>query len=156
MTELNIKGNDIGKDGAVAVAKALEVNASLTSIDLSRNVLQNDGAVAVANALRVNRSIKTLDLGYNGIGSEGAVALGKAINVNASMKKLNVLRNSIGAEGAQELVDAAPQQLQTLCGLEEGQTQADLSGKNLGSGGAMLVAWDLRTGFVSASMNSLK
>ena len=79
-----------------------------------------------------------------------------ALSVNTSMKKLNVLRNSIDAEGAQALVDAAPSQLQTLCGLEEGQTDADLSGQYLGPGDAILLAWELTTGYVSTSMTSLK
>ena len=74
------------------------------------------------------------------------------------MKKLNILWNSIDAEGAQALVDAVPQQLQTLCGFEEGQTEADLKGefgKRLGPGDAVLLAWELTTGFVSSSMTSV-
>ena len=60
------------------------------------------------------------------------------------------------AESAQMLVDAAPQQLQTFCGFEEGQTKANLSNKRLGPGDAVLLAWELTTGYVSTSMNSLK
>ena len=85
----------------------------------------------------------------------GVKAIADALSVNTSMKKLNVLRNSIDAEGAQALVDAAPSQLQTLCGLEEGQTDADLSNQGLGTGGAILLAWELTTGYVSSSMTSL-
>ena len=92
----------------------------------------------------------------NGLGPEVAKILADMLSVSSSMKKLNVLRNSIDAEGAQALVDAAPPQLQTLCGLEEGQTDADLSNQGLGPGGAILLAWELTTGFVSSSMNSLK
>ena len=86
----------------------------------------------------------------------GVKAIAEALSVSTSMKKLNVLRNSIDAEGAQALVDAAPPQLQTLCGLEEGQTDADLSNQGLGPGGAILLAWELTTGFVSSSLKSLK
>ena len=58
--------------------------------------------------------------------------------------------------GVRALVDAAPKQLQTFCGFEEGQTEADLSSKNLGPGDAILLAWELTTGYVSASMTKLK
>ena len=72
------------------------------------------------------------------------------------MNKLNVLLNFIGTEGGQALVDAAPPQLQTFFSFEEGQTEANLSNKRLGPGDAVLLAWELTTGYVSTSMNSLK
>mgnify|MGYP002050698248 CR=1 FL=1 len=73
------------------------------------------------------------------------------------MTKLNIWDSNIGVEGATAIVNAAPTQMRTLCGdmFEEGQTEADLSGKKLGAEGAILVAWDLRAGFVSSSMNKL-
>ena len=92
----------------------------------------------------------------NYLGPEGAKFLAEMLSVSSSMNKLNVLSNFIGTEGAQALVDAAPQQLQTLCGFEEGQTEADQSGQGLGPGGAILLAWELTTGYVSSSMKSLK
>ena len=92
----------------------------------------------------------------NRLGPEGAKILADALNVITSMNKLNVLSNSIGTEGGQALVDAAPQQLQTFCGFEEGQTEANLSNKGLKPGDAVLLAWELTTGFVSSSMTSLK
>ena len=77
------------------------------------------------------------------------------LSVSTSMNKLNVLSNSIGTKGGQALVDAAPPQLQTFCGFKEGQTIANLSRKGLGPGDAVLLAWELTTGYVSSSMNSL-
>ena len=71
------------------------------------------------------------------------------------MNKLNVLSNFIGTEGGQALVDAAPPQLQTFCGFEEGQIEANLSGQSLGPGDAVLLAWELTTGYVSSSVTSL-
>ena len=70
------------------------------------------------------------------------------------MKKMNVLSNGIGTEGGKALVDAAPPQLQTFCGFDEGQAEADLSRKSLGAGDAILLAWELTTGYVSASLTS--
>ena len=88
----------------------------------------------------------------------GVKAIADALSVSSSMTKLAIWDNKIGVEGATAIVNAAPTQMRTLCGdmFEEGQTEADLSGKKLGPEEAMLVAWDLRAGFVSTSMTSLK
>merc|ERR1711998_148463 len=85
----------------------------------------------------------------------GIKAIADALSVSSSMNKLNVLSTFIGAEGGQALVDAAPPQLQTFCGFEEGQTDANLSNKRLGPGEAVLLAWELTNGYVSSSMTSL-
>ena len=84
--------------------------------------------------------------------------LAETLSVSPSMTKLHIWNNKIKVEGATAIVDAAPAQMRTLCGemFEEGETEADLSGKNLGPEGAILIAWDLRAGFVSTSMKSLK
>ena len=94
----------------------------------------------------------------NFLRAEGAKYLAEALNVNSSMTKLAIWGNKIGVEGATAIVNAASPQMRTLCGdmFHEGQTEADLSGKKLGPEGAILVAWDLRAGFVSTSMTSLK
>ena len=92
----------------------------------------------------------------NRLGPGSVKILADMLSVSSSMNKLNVLSNFIGTEGAQALVDAAPQQLQTFCGFEEGQTEANLSSKGLGPGDAVLLAWELTTGYFSTSMKSLK
>ena len=93
----------------------------------------------------------------NELGPKGAKILADMLHVNSSMTKLNIWDSNIGVEGATAIVNAAPTQMRTLCGdmFEEGQTEADLSGKKLGAEGAILVAWDLRAGFVSSSMTFL-
>ena len=45
---------------------------------------------------------------------------------------------------------------QSLCGLRKGEIEADLSGKEMGPGGALLLAWDLKNGHVNRSLTSLK
>ena len=52
-------------------------------------------------------------------------------------------------------MDAAPPQLQTFCGFTEDQTEANLFNKGLGPGDAVLLAWELTTGYVSASLTIL-
>ena len=50
--------NNIGDQGAIAIAKALEVNASVTKLSLGRNQIGDAGAAAIANAIAVNASLK--------------------------------------------------------------------------------------------------
>ena len=52
--------NNIGDQGAIAIAKALEVNASLKSLWLNDNNIGDAGAAAIANAIAVNASLNTL------------------------------------------------------------------------------------------------
>ena len=78
------------------------------------------------------------------------------LRVSTSMTKMNVLSNSIGDEGYEMLVSVAEAKgILTLVGFEEGQTEANLSGKDLGPIDAKLIARELTTGFVSASLTSI-
>jgi hypothetical protein len=47
----------------------VQVNKSLTNIDLSRNAIGAEGASALAEALKVNTSVTAIDLCGNGIDS---------------------------------------------------------------------------------------
>jgi hypothetical protein len=49
-----IVGHKLGIDGAKALADALKVNSTITSIDLRDNKVGVDGAKALADALKVN------------------------------------------------------------------------------------------------------
>ena len=60
----------------------------METLDLRRNLIGDAGAVAIAEALRVNASVTVLNLGANEIGDEGAKALASALEVNAVMKNL--------------------------------------------------------------------
>ena len=77
------------------------------------------------------------------------------------MKKLNVLKNSIGDEGYDMLTQVAEAKgIGSLCGLDEGQTESDLSSETTGFYlqpiDTKLIAWELTTGYVSTSLKSLK
>ena len=55
--------NNIGEDGAIAIAGALKDVPSLTSLNLQLNSISNDGAIAIAGALKDVPSLTTLFLG---------------------------------------------------------------------------------------------
>ena len=91
--ELGLSRNDIGPDGAKAVAALCAAMASLTSLDLSQNRL-----CGVATTIFGQRGTYT---------AEGITALADALRVSASMTRLNVTWNSLGEEGEAALLRKA-------------------------------------------------
>ena len=74
------------------IASLVTGNKVLTNLVLLNNNIGDEGAAALASALRVNGVLKTLDLRYNGIGNEGAAALGKALEVDGVLNTLYILQ----------------------------------------------------------------
>merc|ERR1712137_418817 len=100
------RNNKIGPEGATAIAKALEVNRVLTTLNLS-GPFQNigdQGAAAIAEALKVNRVLTKLNLAANDIMDEGATALASALEVNAVLTSLDVGFNQLTEEAALSIV----------------------------------------------------
>jgi len=82
LVHLELRFNDIGSKGAVAMAEVLKVSGSLVTLILANNHIGPDGAVALLEALKVpNGSLGTLDLSSNKIGSVGVAALAEALKV---------------------------------------------------------------------------
>ena len=137
--------------------------ANQTEANYARAKIGAGGALLLAWDLQhgpASSSLESIVLSDNNLGKDGAVALAKALNVNASMKKMNVLSNSIGEEGYEMLTQVAEAKgIGSLCGLDEGQTESDLSSKTTGFYlqpiDAKLIAWELTTGYVSTSMTFL-
>ena len=67
VTSLDLKSNDIGSDGATALAKTLETNTSITELYLENNQIGPNVATALAKALTKNTSLKELDLCSNNL-----------------------------------------------------------------------------------------
>ena len=86
MTTLNLERNDIGDEGA----KALAENSTLTTLDLFHNGIGAEGAKALAE----NSTLTTLNLYTNGIGDEGA----KALAENSTLTTLDLGGNGIDGD----------------------------------------------------------
>ncbi|RUS28514.1 hypothetical protein BC938DRAFT_481797, partial [Jimgerdemannia flammicorona] len=106
LTWLHLGSNNIGEDGAKAVAKVIETNTTLTRLDMSSNLIWKEGAMAIAKALEINNTLIQLNLGSNNIGNEGAKAVAKALKSNKTLISLDLPSNNIGEEGAKAIAKA--------------------------------------------------
>ena len=133
---LNLSGNYIGSDGAVALAEGLKCCTNLQTLNLMDNIIGLDGAEALAKVLKCCANLQTLNLRDNGIGSDGVVALAEGLECCANLQTLDLSYNSIGSDGAVALAGGLKccTNLKTL----------NLSGNYIGSDGAVALAEGLK------------
>ena len=62
--------NNIGSDGAIAIANALKTNTTLSTLVLSKNRIGDDGTEAIAEALEINKILTEIKLDGNLISDE--------------------------------------------------------------------------------------
>ena len=106
MLDLN-QYNEMGDEGAEAVAKALHGHTTLNVLFMANNAITEEGAAHIAAMLDPvggnNRGIKTLDLGANELGVVGAQHIAKALRRNNVLSAIFLGRNDIGDKGARSL-----------------------------------------------------
>ena len=61
------------------ISEALKNNTSLKNLDLSGNNIGDDGAKAIAEALKKNTSLKSVNLSWCDIGDDGIEAIAEAL-----------------------------------------------------------------------------
>jgi Ran GTPase-activating protein (RanGAP) involved in mRNA processing and transport len=77
------------------LAQALQINSTLTTLDLYDNEIGDEGAKHLAQTLQINRTLTTLHLYSNQIGAEGAEHLAEALQVNTTLTMLTIWWNEI-------------------------------------------------------------
>jgi NAD(P)-dependent dehydrogenase (short-subunit alcohol dehydrogenase family) len=105
---LDLCKQDVGPDGARAVASALRDNRFVTSLLLGDDHLENAGAAAVADLVRENDTVTTVFVGCNLIDRRGAASLASAIEGHPTLRGLWLKRNPLGADGGQLVARAIP------------------------------------------------
>lgn len=92
---LELDGNKIGDEGAIAIAKLCKINQAITSVQLNKNMITDTGAMALAEAIQNGSGITDLQLADNQVSSKGASAIaqaiykcGRAVTVDLSFNKL--------------------------------------------------------------------
>ena len=88
---------------------------------------------------------KELDLSNKGLTAGCAVLVSNEIQDNGALASANLLGNNIGKEQIENLIKIKKEKgMITLCGLKEGQTEADFSNQGLNADDAMLIAHDIQ------------
>ncbi len=103
---LDISLNKIREEGARAIGEALKENTTLTELSLSDNFIGSAGVVSIAEALKENSTLTTLDLWNNGVGDIGFHFLAGALEVNTALTCLNIGYNIATATGVQDISGA--------------------------------------------------
>ena len=103
--ELNLTSNNISSLGCKYVRECLQMNFTLTKVDLSFNPI-GVGVGEVGEALKYNKTIKTLNLYNTSMGVEGLKLLLEGIKLNSSIVSLYLADNQIGEEGSKILASA--------------------------------------------------
>ena len=98
--------NQIGDEGAKAVAAMLKENQEIVTISLKDNQIGDEGAKAFAATLESNQTLYNLYLDQNQIGDEGVKAFAKMLEKNHTLQALKLDNNPIRSEGIDALFQA--------------------------------------------------
>jgi Ran GTPase-activating protein (RanGAP) involved in mRNA processing and transport len=75
LKSLRLQGNNIGMEGVAALVGPLKKITTLEQINLNGNPLGNKGGMLIAEMLNVNRTLTVVDIGNTDLGVESVVAL---------------------------------------------------------------------------------
>merc|ERR1712032_635861 len=93
VTSINLKSNDLGPGAGEAFAKVIKANGPLTSLDLSENKLANPGTSALVEALPANFTIAHLDLGDNELTPGLGACISEALQANSTITSIDFRKN---------------------------------------------------------------
>jgi len=112
---IDCSSKGLGPASGAIIAKLIEGNTSLTSLDLSTrsvtddltrivsNNLRAEGGKALAKALAFNTTLTSLDVSGGNVGKEGAIAIVKALEFNITVTHLNFRYNNLRDDGAKAI-----------------------------------------------------
>ena len=106
ITDLELKGNNIGGPGITALSNAIRTSYSLRSIGLEWNNLgqSETGLQNLFSALTDSRSITKVDLRNNEIGQEVGSCIASCLKSNTTLQFLDLRWNRVGNTGAKNLL----------------------------------------------------
>eukprot|EP00964_Phaeocystis_antarctica_P156453 scaffold126109_cov27-Phaeocystis_antarctica.AAC.1 len=163
LSSLNLQHNDIRIKGGAAIAEALRVNGSLTSLDVSSCDIGNEATIELVSIFK-EKHMTSIGLADCGLDADAAEVIAEYVRVSGSLTSLDVCSNKITGDGAQQLSAAVlgKQTLEIFSQIPLKELRADKLttldltsswGKDIGVPGALVLAELLRT--VSGSLTSL-
>jgi len=85
----------------------LQVNTTLTKIDLFGNSIRNEGAALLGHSLKQNRGLSSLDLRWNLISNPGAEELLACLKINTALTHLDLGGNNINNKTCLQAINLA-------------------------------------------------
>src|SRR4051812_27594411 len=76
--------------GVRSISDSLQVNSTLTTLNLGENKIGSDGAQSISDSLKVNSTLTTLNLEQNDIWLGGAKSISDSLKVNSTLTTLNI------------------------------------------------------------------
>jgi Ran GTPase-activating protein (RanGAP) involved in mRNA processing and transport len=138
LEELDLSGNNLGREGCVALGSALEAsrNPKLQGLNLCNNIIDDEGLRALVAGMKNCRNLTNLSLTGNVlITVDGCKSLSTLFRSRCRLTHLNLDQMNIGGDGARVIAAG----LAKLRLLEE----LDLSHNSIGNEGASTLAGEL-------------
>ncbi|GMH50206.1 hypothetical protein TL16_g00716 [Triparma laevis f. inornata] len=105
ITDLDLSWNQLRNEEAAAVARSLEGNEVLTTINLAWNHFGYDPAIfALAKFLTESYCLNSLDISFNKVKERGSICMADALKQNSNLKSLNMDGNPVGPTGGRALL----------------------------------------------------
>lgn len=111
LEELDLQGNLLRGDGVLQVLHGMQINKSVTKLNLSDNQFGEEKSVvdALLDMMRMNETLNTLDLRYNGFYDTGVDAICEGLRNeterrNSTLANLLLSQNKISEEKMDELI----------------------------------------------------
>ena len=120
---INLQQVQMGPEGAKTVAAALRTNF-VRDIDVRSTVIRDEGDRALAEALKVNKTVAFINLDSVRMGPDGAKSVAASLQGNKVIQKTILSYNPMTDEGTEALAEA----LKVI----ESATSIDLSGTSFG------------------------
>jgi len=95
LVELDLNGNKVGDEGAVALAKGIETNTLLTHLNLKANNIGDEGAAEFVDSLDHNTTLLSLDLTHNSVSSSRTMVLDMLLKHRTPAKPIEETTNNI-------------------------------------------------------------
>ena len=116
-----------------ALADALRVNPSVTSIDIGYNVIGQAASLELLSAMK-DKNMVTIGMARCGLGVEGSKVVTEMVSGMASITVVDLRYNDLDTKSATMLATIAKEKKISLCGIAPNQSVADFTPKDRHNG----------------------
>jgi len=105
LISLNVGWNKLTEEAALGIVRAVRQQDKMTELGLSKCKISASGAREIADYVRVSSVLTKLDVGVNDLDEQATLGIVRAARQQDTMVSLGLQYCKIGASGAQEIAD---------------------------------------------------